>query len=90
MMKIVYSFYFITEVGTNTATSPLFLIISLTILELINEVSALVSRNIVSIPDNFLFVCAIAFSNSKSAGFRRPLKINSALILLQYSTVNPE
>ena len=36
-----------------------------------------------------LLVCAMAFSNSKSAGFRRPLIIYSIACVLQKSTVKP-
>ena len=54
-----------------------------------NDVSAEVNKKIVSIGARFRFVCAMAFSNSKSAGFRSPLKINSTPISLQKSTVNP-
>ena len=52
--------------------------ISLTILLLIKEVLVVVSRKTVSIPDNFLLVWAMAFSNSKSAGFLKPLIIKLA------------
>ena len=55
--------------------------ISLTILLLINDVLAEVNKKTVSIPDSFLLVCAMAFSNSKSAGFRNPFNIKFASIV---------
>ena len=42
-----------------------------------------------SISVSLWLVCAIAFSNSKSAGFLNPLRIKSALTFLQKSTVRP-
>ena len=56
---------------------------------LMNEFSGDVKKNIVSIPVISLLVRAILFSNSKSAGFLRPLIINSILFFLQKSTVSP-
>ena len=56
---------------------------------LIKEVFADVSKNTVSIFDSFLFVLAIAFSNSKSPLFLIPLTIKFAPIFLQKSMVNP-
>ena len=75
----------LTESGTNSSYSPLLEIISLTMLLLMNDLPEEVSKNTVS---NFLFakvllVCAIAFSNSKSAGFLKPLNINCASFFRQ-------
>jgi len=56
---------------------------------LIKEVSAEVNKKTVSIPDSFRLVCAMAFSNSKSAGFLSPLSKNLAPTLSQNLTVNP-
>ena len=53
------------------------------------DVFAAVNKNTVSILDNLLLVCAIAFSNSKSAGFLSPRRINSAFSCLQKSIVKP-
>ena len=48
-----------------------------------------VSRKTVSILESFLFVRAIAFSNSKSPLFLIPLRIKLAQISLQKSIVKP-
>jgi hypothetical protein len=53
------------------------------------EASADVNKNIVSILESFLFVLAMAFSNSKSPLFLIPLTINFASIFLQKSIVKP-
>ena len=45
------------------------------------------NKNIVSIGAKSLLVCAIAFSNSKSAGFRNPLSINSLFIKSDLRTI---
>ena len=58
-------------------------------LELINEVLAAVNKKTVSILESFLLVCAIAFSNSKSAGLRKPLNMKLAFSFLAKSIVKP-
>jgi len=44
------------------------------------DVLAAVNKKTVSMGAKSLFVCAIAFSNSKSAGFLRPRKMKDALM----------
>ena len=54
-----------------------------------NAVLASVSKKTVSIPVNNWLVCAIAFSNSKSAGFLNPLKIKLASTFYKKKLLNP-
>ena len=79
-----------TESGTKGEASPPFRITSRTILDDIYEVFAAVNKNTVSILDKRLLVCAMAFSNSKSAGLRKPRNINWAFSSLHKSIVKPE
>ena len=53
------------------------------------DVLAEVNKKTVSILDSFLFVLAIAFSNSKSPLFLIPLNMKFASISLQKSIVKP-
>jgi len=77
--------------GRNLDKSPLFLIMSLTILLEIKVCSGKVRIKTVSIYFLIIYLfCPIALSNSKSAEVRKPLKINLQLLFLQKSTVNPE
>ena len=80
--------FFNTEAGTSPEISPPLRNTSLTILEEMNEVLRQLVKT-VSIFDKVRLVCAIAFSNSKSAGFLRPRKINFACSFWHKSMVKP-
>ena len=75
---IKYCFVYLstlTESGTISSYSPPWVMISLTMLLLMKDFPEEVSKNTVSsfLWANVLLVWAIAFSNSKSAGFLNPL-----------------